>query len=121
MAKRGVTLVVAGVLVAGCFSAPEPDEPNLVQPDTPLTEVFRIPAPVPAPPPDRQAWRVYDGRAGLLGEGRRIAEVDLRTGRVRWALDLPEESALTAAAGPHSGFSVGAGAVLLAGSPGSWG
>jgi len=118
MTKRGVTLMVAGVLVAGCFAAPEPDPPNLVQPDKPLTEVFRVPAPVPAPPPDRQMWRVYDGRAGILGEGRRVADVDLRTGQVSWALDLPQEYALTAASGPHSGFSVGTGAVLLAGAPG---
>ena len=83
-------LLLVAALAGGCFGAPDP--PSLA--DDPLVEVYRMPAPVPAPPAGRHEWAFLDERAGLVAQGRRLASVDFTAGRLRWAVDLPEAYAV---------------------------
>jgi hypothetical protein len=89
----GPALVLA--LLAGCIGGPDP--PSLA--DDPLVEVYRMPSPVPAPPPGEHSW-AYTGTgaaAGIVAQGRRLASVDFEAGTLRWIKDLPPTYAVTGA------------------------
>ena len=88
-----LVLLLVAAAAAGCFGAP--DEPTLA--DDPLVEVWRMPSPVPAPPPGRHEWAFLDPDGGLVAQGRRLASVDVTAGRLRWAVDLPPAYAVTGA------------------------
>ncbi|BCY13021.1 PQQ-binding-like beta-propeller repeat protein [Actinoplanes sp. L3-i22] len=103
MPRRLLTLLLPFVLLAltGCFA----DSGPRLSSDVELTERWRMPNPVPAD----GRWHFTDGP--LIGEGRRLASVDLRDGKLSWAVDLPAGYAIT---GAHPVFRVGP-AVILAG------
>jgi hypothetical protein len=80
-------LILVLLVIGGCFAPQRPD----LDMGEPLVEKWRVPSPVPVAA--GRTWTLAQG--GLLGEGRRLAEVDPERGTVEWSLDLPAEYALT--------------------------
>ena len=104
--RRLLPLVLL-LALAGCIGGPDP----LTLADDPLVELYRMPAPVPAPADGRREWAFTDRGDGLVAEGRRLASIDFAAGRLRWAIDLPPAYAVRAA----TDVLAGAGLVVLVG------
>ncbi|WP_436529142.1 outer membrane protein assembly factor BamB family protein [Actinoplanes sp. HUAS TT8] len=89
MSRRLLSMLLPVILLAvtGCMGYTGPR----LRDDVELSEKWRLPSPVPPPAADGQ-WH-FTGR-GVIGEGRRLAGLDLRDGVVRWVVDLPAAYAI---------------------------
>ncbi|GAA0580633.1 hypothetical protein GCM10010172_76880 [Paractinoplanes ferrugineus] len=78
-----LTLAAVLAVSAGCMGSRE----SSLADDGPLTEKWRLPAPLPAT--SGPAWQFTDTQAGLIGQGRRLVSIDVARGIQRWVIDLP--------------------------------